>query len=266
MNSSEEIKVRITSVEFPVGDTLPDEIRVQLRRNVEEQVFSVAAGTPDTDWLDELNEVVVREVLADAGYFRAQRSMTPYLIRAEGPQRFYTVRIEAESGLQYRLGEVRFSNVKAFTQDDLRKQVRLLTGEIFDVAKIREAIESIVTLYSTKGYIDATIEPRMKFDDEKQQIDVMMKLSEEAQYLVGTVEILGVEDGAKNRLVARLHPGRIFDASILRSFVEENVSTLPDGASTERNVNLHRDTHERTVDIVLDVRRTGCTNSSPQTY
>jgi hypothetical protein len=131
INTSQEIKVSIASVEFPVGDILPDEIRVQLRRNVEKQGFSVAPGTPDTDWLNELNEVVVREVLAKAGYFMAQTHTTPYLLRAEARQRVYAVRIEAESGPQYRLGEVQFANVTAFTQDDLRKQVRLGNGRDF---------------------------------------------------------------------------------------------------------------------------------------
>jgi hypothetical protein len=266
LNAPQQIKISIAGVEFPVGDTLPDEIRTQLRRNVEKKELSVAPGTPDTDWLNELNEVVVREVLANAGYFMAQTHTTPYLIRAEAHERFYAVRIEAESGPQYRLGEIHFANVTAFSQDDLRKQVRLVTGEIFDVAKIREAIEFVAMLYSTKGHIDATIEPQMEIDDDKQQIDLTMQVSEEAQYRVGTIEILGVEGGAKNRLVARLEPGRIFDLSVLRSFMEENVSVLPDRASIERNVNIHRDTRNRTVDIVLDVRKTGCTESATQIY
>jgi Surface antigen variable number repeat len=259
---TQQIKISIASVEFPVGDTLPEEIRTQLRRNVEKEELTVASGAPDTDWLSELNDVIVREVLQNAGYFKAQTHTTPYLIRAEAQQRSYAVRIEAASGPQYRLGEVQFANVTAFTQDDLRKEVRVVRGEIFDAAKIREAIESVVRLYSTKGHIDATIEPQIEIDDEKQRIDLTMKVSEEAQYRVGTVEVLGVEGGAKHRLVGQLEPGRIFDVSVLRSFLEENASTLPEGASIERNVSIHRRTRDRTVDIVLDVRKTGCIGSA----
>jgi outer membrane translocation and assembly module TamA len=266
VDTAQETKVNISSVEFRVGDVVPAEIRTQLRRNVEEHEFSVEPGMPDTDWVNELNEVVVRDVLASAGYFPAQTHTTPYLVRAESHHRLYAVRIEVETGPQYRLGKVQFADVTAFTQDDLPEHVRLVTGEIFDVAKVREAIESIERLYSAKGYIDATIEPQMKIDDEKQQIDLVMKLSEGVQYRVRTVEILGIEGKSKSRLVVLLEPGHVFDASVLRQFLKQNVSTLPAGVSVERNVTINRDTRDRTVDIVLDVRSKGCTESAAHTF
>jgi hypothetical protein len=121
-------------------------------------------------------------------------------------------------------------------------------GEPFDLSRIREAIESIARLYSTKGYIDATVEPRMDIDDEKRQINLTMRVTEEAQYHVGTVEILGLKNGPRNRLMDRLEPGRVFDASVLQGFLDEN----------ERNVSVHRHTQDCTVDIVLDVRERDC--------
>lgn len=254
LNAAQQIKISIASVEFPIGDALPDEIRTRLIRNVEEKEFSLAPETPDSDWLNELDGVVVRDVLANAGYYLAQTRTIPYLIRAERHQRFYAVRIEGESGRQYRLAEVEFASVTTFPQDDLRKQVRLMVGQPFDVAKVREAIESVERLYSAKGYIDATIEPQINIDDERQQIGLTMKVSEGAQYRVRTVKIYGVEDGAKNRLVDRLEPGRVFDASALTRFREDD----------ERSVDIHRDTHDRTVDIVIDVRKTGCIESARQ--
>jgi hypothetical protein len=248
LETAHQIKIMITSVEFPVGDVLPDQIRTQLKRNVEKQEFIIDPGEPDTEWLSQLNEVVVRDVFANAGYFLAQTSTTPYLIRAEAEKRFYTVRIDAEGGLLYRLGELRFENASVFPQDDIRRQVGMMTGEPFDVAKVRKAIESITALYSTKGYIDATIEPRMDVDDKKQLINLTLRVSEETQYSVGMVEILGLEDGAKNRLVDRLQPGRVFDASVLHSFLEA------DG----RNVALDRHVHDGIVDVVLDARESSC--------
>jgi outer membrane protein assembly factor BamA len=262
IDAPQEIKVSIASVEFQGGDALPDEIRTQLIRNVEKQEFSIVPGAPDTDWVSELNEVVVREVLAKEGYFMAQTQTTPYLIRAEAHLLRYAVRIEVKSGLQYRLGKVQFVDVTAFTQDDLRKEARLATGEIFDVAKIREAIESIVKLYSARGYIDATVEPQLNIDDEKPEIDLVMKLSEEAQYRVGAIEILGGEEKTMSRLVALLEPGEIFDGTMLRSFFEENPSLRLNGASLEQNVKIRRRTRDRRVDITLDVRSKGCTDSA----
>lgn len=256
---SRKIKVVIASVEFQDGDGLPDEIHAQIRKDIKKE-FSTGPGTPDMDWVNELDEVAVRGPLQEAGYFKAQANTTPYLIRAEAHQLKYAIRIEIESGPQFRLGKIRFADFTVFTEEELRKEVQLATGEIFDVAKIRDALDSIRRLYLAKGYIDLTIEPQMEIDDEKHQIALLLKVSEEAQYRVGTVEILGVEEKMKKRLAALLEPGEIFDASALTRFMKENVSLLPEGATVERNVYVRRDMQDRTVDITVDVRPRSCSD------
>jgi hypothetical protein len=85
-------------------------------------------------------------------------------------------------------------------------------------------------------------------DDKKQRIDLTLKLSEEAQYRVGTVEINGIDAETKNRLVSQLTPGNVFDASALESFLDD----------AGRNVTYDRHTREQTVDIALDTRKSGC--------
>jgi hypothetical protein len=255
VDAPQQIKINIVSVEFPTDDTSSDQIRAQLRSDIKKHDFSIDVGAPDTDWVDELNNVVVRNVFANAGYFMAQTTSTPFLIRAEAQQRFYAVRIDVESGVLYRLSELRFENVNVFPQDALRRLVRLTIGEPFDVGKVRGTIESISKLYGTKGYIDMTIEPQMDVDDKKKQIDLTLRLSEEVQYRVGTVEISGLDKEAKNRLVSQLAPGSIFDRSALDSFLDE----------AGRNVTFNRHTRERTVDIVLDARKTGCTERPGRT-
>lgn len=104
----------------------------------------------------------------------------------------------------------------------------------------------------------------MEIDDEKHQIAVMLKLSEETQYRVRDVEILGVEEKMKKRLAALLEPGEIFDAAALTRFMKDNVSVLPAGVSVERNVYVRRDTPDRMVDITVDVRPRGCSEDAAQ--
>jgi hypothetical protein len=256
-DTTRAIKVVIASVEFQDGDGLPEEIHAQIKRDIKQE-FSVGPGTPDTDWVAELDEVAVRGALQNAGYFKAQGHTTPYLIRAEAHRLQYAIRIEVESGPQYRLGKIQFADFTAFTEEDLRKQLRLETGEIFDVGKIRDTLDSIRRLYLAKGYIDVTIEPQMAIDDEKHQIAVVLKLSEEAQYRVRAVEIRGVEGKMQKRLAALLEPGEIFDATALTRFMKESASLLPETTSLERNVYVRRDVEDRTVDITVDVRAKSC--------
>jgi outer membrane translocation and assembly module TamA len=258
------IKVIIASVEFQDGDGMPEELHAQIKRDIAKQEFRVGPGTPDMDWINELDEAVLLDALQKAGYFKAQPHTTPYLIRAEAHQLQYAVRIDVESGPQYRVGKIEFADFTAFTEEDLRKKVQLATGEVFDVGKIRDTLDSILRLYQAKGYIDLTIEPQMEVDDEKHQIAVMLKLSEGTQYRVRDVEIFGVEEKMKKRLAALLEPGEIFDAAALTRFMKENASLLPEGASLERNLYVRRDTQDRMVDITVDVRPRGCSEDATQ--
>jgi len=255
-DTSQQIRIVITSVEFPTNDHLSDELRTQLRENIEEREISIDPEQPDSHWLDELNEVTARDTLMNAGYFKAQLQTIPFLIHAEAHQRTYALRIEAQSGPLFRLGEVRFENATVFSNDELRKQARLTIGEPFSLAGTRSAIESIGRLYGTKGYIDETTEPVIQVDDEKQQIDLTFKLSEEAQYRVRTVEIHGMDDATKKRLADRLEPGRILDMSVLKSLRDE----------AERNVEIRRSTREHTVDIVVDVLKKSCVENAAQIF
>jgi outer membrane protein assembly factor BamA len=156
------------------------------------------------------------------------------------------VRIEAQPGSLYRVADIQFTGATVFDQAELRKKIRLKAGDPFSLAAILQGIEAVHKLYSTKGYIDAALEPQMDIDDEKLQINLTMKVTEEAQYRVGSVEILGLDDAAKNRLMERLQPGRVFDMSVLKPFREMD----------ERSVEIRRNVRDRTVNLVVDARKT----------
>ncbi|HSS99367.1 MAG TPA: POTRA domain-containing protein, partial [Terriglobales bacterium] len=250
-----KIKVIIASIEFAANDNLPEELHARLKEDVQKTEIGIDADTPEWNWLDELNEVTA-ESLMNVGYFHAQARATPFLIRAEPHQRTYALRIDAQAGTLFRLGAVQFENGTVFTEDELRKAARLTAGEPFSFAGTRRAIESISRLYGTKGYIDASIEPVMQVDDEKQQIDLTLKLSEEAQYRVRTLEILGMDDVAKNRLADRLPPGHILDMSLLKS---------PRGED-DRYIEIRRKTREHTADVVVDMRKKSCDQNVAEAY
>jgi outer membrane protein assembly factor BamA len=253
--AAQEIKINIIGVEFRGEDPLSDGVRAKLVNDIQSTSFSVTPGESDSDWVNELDEVGITGFLRDQGYFEAKTETAPYMIRAEPHRRSYVVAVRIESGPEYRLGEIQFANVTAFAPDELRKRIDLRHGELFNVSKIRQGIESIGRLYGTKGYIDATVEPQTSIDDNLQQIDLVMRLNEEVQYRVGAVEVHGLEKDAENLLKSLLEPGSVLDSTLLNRFLKENRHVLPSDASPEKHISMRRDVRNRTVDIVLDFRR-----------
>ena len=226
----QETKINIVGVEFRGENSLPPDLQNKLTNEIHRRRSNIAPLTPDSDWFIELREVVVLGTLHDLGYFTATVEMTPYLVNSEQTQRSYVV--EAS---------------------ELTEQVDLRPGDLFNVSKVRSAMESLTKLYSSRGFLDMTPEPIMKLDEEHQQINLVMKLEEGKQYRLASFEVLGLESKKEeDTLRSLLKVGEPYDQERLRAFLLANEQLLPEGASRFDFPTTLRDTRRGTVDVVLD--------------
>jgi len=171
-----------------------------------------------------------------------------------------SVTVHVNEGPQYRLSEIRFQSTQdlrpcsdLFPLGELRQQIPLRDGDLFNVERIREGLDALRRLYGSKGYVDFTTEPRTEADTEHQTISLTIVLSEEKQYRVGSVEILGLDPGLESLLRSLIRLGEIFNHQVLNNFYEEHKSDLPPGASLEDDEVL-RDVRNATVALRLDFR------------
>jgi outer membrane protein assembly factor BamA len=256
--AAQETKINIMGVEFRGEDALPPDLQAKLTDNIQHSNISIASAAPDSDRFIELGEVVVKGFLEDLGYLTATVDTTPYLVSSEETRRSYVVALTIETGPQYRLHRLNFEGFSAFEASELRKQIDLSPGDLFNVSKVRGAMDSLTKLYSSRGYIDMTPEPVMKLDKEHQQIDLVLKLDEGKQYRLASFEVLGL--GAREEeeaLKSMFQSGEPFDQQRLRTLLSENKQLLPDGASPFYFPAERRDTRNGTVDVVLDFRACG---------
>jgi len=252
-STTEGIKIIVTDVEFRGENPLPDSVRAQLVSDIQQLNLNVALAEADAGWLGEV-ERPIREAIRKLGYFRVLLTTTPYLVLAESRERHYVVSVEIESGPQYRLGELRVSGTRVFPADQLRDQFLLQHGELFDVPKIRQGLESIAKLYGSKGYIDATPEPDTTIDEKNGTIDVVIKVDEEKQYRVRMVETHGLALEAERLLKSRLEPGQVFDSVAFWKFFDEHKAALPQDVMLDDAIQVRRDISSATVDLTVDLR------------
>jgi outer membrane protein assembly factor BamA len=166
--------------------------------------------------VSELEEVTAGEVLRNQGYFKAQTEIIPYLETAERCAQLYAASVSVQSGPQYRLGKIGFI-AKVFSEAELKDQMQIASGDIFAVSKIRDSLEALHRMHCKQGYIDSTFEPDLALDDSKGLIDVIIKVQEEKQYRLKSVEILGVERSVETflRSQVNIQSGDIFDYPLL---------------------------------------------------
>jgi outer membrane protein assembly factor BamA len=251
--TTERIKITVTDVEFRGDNPLPDTIRAQLVRDIQQLNLTVALPEADSGWLFEV-ENPIREAMRSLGYFKVLVTATAYLVLAASHERRYVVSVEIESGPQYRLGELQVSGATVFPADELRDQFLLHRGELFDVGKIRHGLESIGRLYGSKGYIDVTPEPDTAVDGENGIIDVLVKVDEGGQYDIRMVETHGLDPKTERLLKSRFEPGQVFDSVAFRKFFDEQKAALPRGVSLNDAIHVRRDIGDATVDLNVDFR------------
>jgi outer membrane protein assembly factor BamA len=242
-------------VEFRPESKLPDHLRGQVSEALLESKLTKSPEEPDDDWLGKLADVTVREVLLNQGYFQALVDVVPYLEKAERCTQFYAASVSIESGLQYRMGKIGF-NAKVFSEAQLKDQMQIAAGDIFDVSKIRDSLDALHGMHCRKGYIASTFEPTLAVDETKNLIDLTIKVEEEKQYRVNSIEILGLEKSVETLLRSQtnIQKGDIFDSPSLVEVLRKN-QTLPSGTPLEKLISLYRDTYDGTVDVVIDYRQ-----------
>ena len=100
--------------------------------------------------------------------------------------------------------------------------------------------------------MDATPEPETQVDEERGTIDLVVKIDQQVQYCVGTIEFLGVDSMPREKLSESLpKPGEVFDSTKLNEFFKVNRAILPSDASRD-DVSVRRDPKARTVAILFD--------------
>jgi len=239
-----EIRVIVDAVEFHGENSLSQAERTVLAEDIKKTDFVTSSVTHD-DWANEVAEVPIRGALQDKGYFKVLAQSTPYLVRAEEHELHYVLRVDIESGPQYRLGNVRIKNSRegplVFDEAVLRQQLQLKSGDVFKVSIIREALEGITRLYNTKGYIDMVPSPETDIDETDSRIDLTIKIDEASPYQIGSIEILTPHHSPFNLSELPQTRGDVFNHGLWSKYFEDG--TLK---------SITRNTANHTLELGLD--------------
>ena len=119
----------------------------------------------------------------------------------------------------------------------------LKKGDIFDVDKIRKAIENYTKLYGVYGYIDFTATPQIDVHDDTKTIDLTFDFDEQKQFFVRRIDFSG-NTTTRDKVIRRellLNEGDIFnnrywELSLLRLNQLNYFDTIkPENAEIKRN-------------------------------
>jgi outer membrane protein assembly factor BamA len=204
-------------------------------------------------WIDELAEIELRSAWQDQGYFKIAIDPHAQSIGGDSDHERFLVTVHVlNEGPQFHLGDIRFTGGTAIPEAELRQLFPLREGEFFDVAQAREGIVALTKLYGSHGFIDFTAIPDTEIDDNLQRISLVIRLEEQKQFRVGSVEIRGLDPSLETRLRSIVVPGEIFDPQTIETFFKENRPVLPPRGLD--NFQIRRNVRAGIVDLTFDPR------------
>jgi outer membrane protein assembly factor BamA len=186
----------------------------------------------DDPWnLNDNRELVglvepIHAQLQDQGYFKSVVRARAFLNRAETDALHYTLNISLETGVQYHLGHIRIRNQEnaplALDENLLRDQFKLTEGDLFNVAKVRDGLDTITRLYGSKGFIDMVPTLETEIHNADSRLDLVVTVDEGFSYRISRIEVLGLDATAVQSLKLPQPAGVTFNRSLWWRYFEES--------------------------------------------
>jgi outer membrane protein insertion porin family len=157
----------------------------------------------------ETDAAAVRDLYQNRGYADVQVG-SPRIDRGRDGR--VDVTFTVNEGPQYRVGRVTYSGAQVLTQDELAKDAKVRSGEIFSPASVRADVKSIQDQYGSRGYIDFNAGAQTRRAGAG-TMDVAFTVDEGVQSYVEKINISG-NTRTKDKVIRReiaLTPGEVYN-------------------------------------------------------
>jgi len=186
------------------------------------------------------------------GYVRARFGKPEVSVSPD--KKYIYITFFVEEGLQYKVGTVDFSGDLLFTRDELKQDLSLINGEVFNTQTLHRETLRYTDKYGDLGYAFANVVPQPVIHDDTRTVDVTFDVEKGDRVFVGKIRVTG-NTRTKDKVIRRemrLHEGELFSGTRKR-ISRENVVRLGFFDSVE----FHQSTSKqdsRVVDIEIKVK------------
>ena len=198
----------------------------------------------------------VRAGWQDRGYFKTEATGDAKTLTTSATSIEVALFVHVDENAQYRLGGMTFENNKVLSDPkQLLDLLPIKNGEVFSREKIATGLENLRKVYGEYGYINYTGVPATTFDEENKVAHLEVDVDEGKQFLVGGVQVEGLDDPARQKVLRDLllKPGQIYNSRLWELSLLKMAALFP-GCECRPSQPLHLDEGTGTVAVTLDFR------------
>ena len=193
LHITEGKKVRIQRIQFTGNRHFPDSVlqdEIQTKP-YEIPILSGGASLYRPEGL-RVDIQLLQNFYQNNGFVNIQLGEPTVELNRESSSVVTTIPIVSE-GDQYKVGEVGLTGDDIFEESELRRRVRLRTGEIYSREDVRRDILALTNAYTDLGYAFADATPTVALDDERRLVNVRYTVRPGQRVYIGRIEIRGNE-------------------------------------------------------------------------
>ncbi|MBI3307121.1 MAG: outer membrane protein assembly factor BamA [Candidatus Omnitrophica bacterium] len=200
----------------PAGETRPNKIvNVEVRGNQIVSTATILGKIKSQKGEDLIQDVINEDVkrLYATGYFQDIR------MELEAQEGGYQLIIFVDE--KPVIKEIVIEGAVAFKEDKLRKELKVLEGQILDRKVVKAGVEAIRKLYAGKGFRFISIDSEVKVDKDTREATVIIHIVEGEKYKIKKMEFVGVNafKVKKIRRLMKTKPQKWYNSGV---FKEDN--------------------------------------------
>ena len=134
--------------------------------------------------------VRLRLLYESRGYIKVQVGQP--IVRESPDRGRIDITIPITEGLQYQISKIDIiGGEDVIPKEEIREKMLLFEGDVFNRTRLIADVQEITTRFSNRGYAFADVRPITRANDEKQTVDVSIRISKGRRVYIGKVEVRG---------------------------------------------------------------------------
>ena len=97
--------------------------------------------------------------------------------------------------------EIVIEGFKVFKEQKLRKEIKIIEGQILDRKQVKQGVEAIRKLYSDKGYGFVDIQSDVKLNSATKEVTILIHIVEGGKFKIKDVKLSGVTAFKTKKLI-----------------------------------------------------------------
>ncbi|MCA9027851.1 MAG: BamA/TamA family outer membrane protein [Planctomycetaceae bacterium] len=212
-----KVKVRKVKVE---GNEFARDAVLKIGKQTKPAILGLVGGNYDPESVPN-DEIALAQYYQGLGFFDVEVTSTRHWVDDEKSK--IDIVFHVKEGQRFRVRNVEVTGFNVLTEEQLRKDIKLVAGEMFNSRFMKEDIESMKSQYDELGRLFAVVDAKPVFLEKPGWIDLVYQIDEDRPYYVGqiNIEIRGdyphtKEDVIRNQINAYVKPGSLAKASSIR--------------------------------------------------